>query len=65
MKITRTNPLTSTTLTLDLAVTPAQYAAWEGGALAQDAFPGLDADGREFIISGIAPGEWDNMFPEE
>ena len=27
----------------------------------QDAFPQLSADEREFIISGVAPGEWDTF----
>lgn len=31
---------------------------YENGALAQDAFPTLNADDREFLISGISPAGW-------
>ena len=32
------------------------------GALIQDAFPDLDADQREFLMTGITPAEWAEMF---
>jgi hypothetical protein len=48
--------------TMDLNVTLEQIKAWKGGALAQDAFPQLDADGREFLMTGITPAEWNEMF---
>lgn len=32
------------------------------GALIQNAFSFLDADQREFLITGIIQGEWDKMF---
>lgn len=32
------------------------------GALMQNAFPFLDANEREFLMTGITPHEWDNMF---
>ena len=31
----------------------------------QTAFPYLNADTREFMISGTTPEEWDAMFPKE
>lgn len=31
----------------------------------QDAFPNLTAEEREFIITGITPTEWNEMFSEE
>lgn len=31
----------------------------------QDAFPYLSADDREFLISGISPAKWDEMFAED
>lgn len=36
--------------------------AFEGGALIQDAFPNLDRQLREQIISGTHPKCWDEMF---
>ena len=39
-------------------------AKWAEGANIQDAFPYLDADVREFMISGTTPEEWDQLFPK-
>jgi hypothetical protein len=39
--------------------------AWQDGMLAQDAMPNLSANEREFVMTGITPYEWDNMFEEE
>ena len=41
------------------------WKAWKDGELAQDAFPALTADQREFLISGTSPAEWNAMFGEE
>jgi hypothetical protein len=58
MKITRTSLVTGKTHTLDLNITEAQIAAYEQGAVLQDAFPDLPAPEREFIKTGITPEEW-------
>ena len=39
--------------------------AWQAGALIQDAFPALNVDAREQLISGTHPACWDAMFSEE
>lgn len=41
------------------------FYAWQGGKLAQDAFPYLSSDEREMLISGTCPECWDKMFSEE
>ena len=41
------------------------HNAWNDGMLIQDAFPGLSAEDREFIMTGITPDEWDSIFGEE
>ena len=64
MKITRTSPLTGETATKEIDVTAAQIASWEGGELAQNAFPNADSDEREFIMSGYTDSDWDEMFGE-
>ena len=64
MKITRTSPLTGETATRDINVTPAQISAWEGGELAQSAFPNADTDEREFIMTGYTDYDWNSMFGE-
>ena len=65
MFITKKSPISGNFNTLDLPVTEAQFAAWRAGAYIQDAFPHLSADHREFILSGITPQEWDDIFGEE
>ena len=38
------------------------FIAWQGGATVQRAFPNLDADTRERLVSGICPTCWDKKF---
>ena len=49
----------------EVLVSEADYAAWQGGEHAQNAFPYLTADEREILISGTCPKCWDSMFGEE
>lgn len=44
-----------------VTVRPGPWADYVNGAMAQDAFPDLNLDDREFLISGIAPGN----FPDD
>lgn len=37
---------------------------WREGMLIQKAAPFLNADEREFLITGITPDLWDKMFKE-
>jgi len=48
--------------TMVLDFTMPQYMDWKGGTLAQDAFPQLNADEREFLMTGMTPDEWNEMF---
>ena len=54
--------MSGNTSTMDLNITQEQIDAHNAGTLAQDAFPQLSADEREFYISGTTPEEWNNMF---
>ena len=51
-----------------LSISPSEwnvaYAKWNAGALIQDAFPMFDDGEREFLITGITPAQFDNMFEE-
>jgi hypothetical protein len=38
------------------------YNDWKNGKYAQDAFPYLSADEREFIISGTSPEGWKKLY---
>jgi len=62
---------TSTTFSKFCTVTGTEYsvtvsekavADWRAGTLIQVAMPNLNADQREFLISGTTPAEWDAMF---
>ena len=63
MQITRTNPFNGSVNTRDLDITEQQIAAYEAGALLQNAFPNLSADDRESFKTGI--DNWDELFAEE
>jgi hypothetical protein len=62
MKITMMSPLTRKQNTMDLPITQGQVDAWEGGELIQNAMPNLDSDQREFLISGLMKGEFEDMW---
>jgi hypothetical protein len=38
------------------------FRAWNAGVLIQSAFPWMKPEDREFLISGIRPSEWEDMF---
>lgn len=65
MIITRTSMTSGITRSLDLPVTEAQLANYEGGALLQNAFPNLTPGEREFIKTGITQAEWVAIFGED
>ena len=63
MKITKKSPYSKKVHTLDLPITTEQWARYESGrGYIQDIFPGLTADEREFIKTGLMPGEWEEIF---
>lgn len=62
MKITRVDPFTQKENTLDLNVTEEQLQAWHDGALIQNVMPHLSADEREFIMTGLMPESWEEIF---
>jgi len=66
MEITKTSIHSGITRTLNLDVTAEELTRWIDGELIQNAMPRLDADGREFVKTGITPEEWEAIFgPEE
>jgi hypothetical protein len=62
MLITRTSTLSGHTSSMDIDVTLEMMASWGQGELMQNAMPHLSADEREFIMTGITPTEWNEMF---
>lgn len=65
MQITKTSRFTGKVHTRDISVTQAQLDAWRNGQLIQQAMPNLSADDREFLMTGITPEEWDEVFGDE
>lgn len=62
MLITRRSPFSGKTNSIDIAITEAQLERWRAGELIQSVAPELNADEREFIITGTTPEEWDDLF---
>lgn len=46
----------------EVTVTGRDIIKYRKGALAQDAFPYLTPEQREFLISGVSPNGWRKMF---
>jgi len=67
MMITKKSPISGETNTMDIpGITPKMFTDYSNGMYVQDAFPGISAEHREFIKTGITPEEWNKIFgPEE
>ena len=67
VRLTRRSPLTGRYNTMDLPCTHAQFVRWQqpDPPLVHVAFPTLNADQREFVLSGSTPEDWAKMFPPE
>lgn len=50
---------------MQLDVTEEQLQRHRNGELIQDVFPHLPAEEREFIMSGITPDEWKEIYGED
>ena len=62
MLVVRKSDLTGKVHSMELDISPCQMAAYNQGALIQNAFPHLSADQREFFMTGITPEEWEATF---
>lgn len=65
MEIFRVHPITKKLNKLELDITEEEYRNWHSGELIQNAMPKLTSDEREFLISGLLPGEFDRLIPDE
>ena len=68
-KVTLTSMLYPKPRSMVLNMSLAEYTAamifYQNGVLIQNAFPQLNADEREFLMTGIKPEEWDDITGEE
>jgi hypothetical protein len=63
MQLTRKDPMTGISNTIELDITDFQLTQWEQGlGLIQDIFPNLNDDEREFIMTGLTADSWDALF---
>ena len=62
VRVTKTSMLSGNMSTMDLPIRQGQLDRWLSGELIQNAMPNLNADQREFLMTGITPAEWNEMF---
>lgn len=67
MIVERKSIVTGKVYEMDINITVQQLFDFMNGrsGLAQEAFPDLSPEEREFIISGIHPTEWEQLFGNE
>lgn len=65
MIVRRRSSLSGKMHEMDLPITQDQITNYVSGAFVQDAFPQLNAGEREFIVTGITPEEWAEVFGED
>jgi len=67
MQVTKTSIFTGITRTLEIDITEEQLSEIESktGRLIQHIVPHLTPDEREFLLTGCAADEWNELFKEE
>jgi len=63
--VTRTSGISGVISKMEMPIKYEQYQRWLDGALIQDALPHLNAEQREFLMTGITPEEWAKTFPPD
>ena len=64
MQITKFSPHSMKDHTREIDVTQSQLDRWQAGELIQNVMPHLSPDDREFLMTGLTPEDWDEMFPD-
>ena len=69
VNVSRWCPITRQYATMDLPISQQEYESalkqWNDGALIQNCFPTLNADEREFLMTGMTPDVWKSVFGED
>lgn len=66
MKIVRKSAITGIERTRDIPVDPEHYTLWEQNYVGiEQIMPYLSEEDREFILSGIVPGEWQGIMARD
>ena len=64
MLVGRKSPFSGKSHEMEIDVSEKQITLWMEGALIQDVMPNLSPDEREFLMTGITPAEWNEMFAQ-
>jgi hypothetical protein len=64
MLITKFSPHSMRDNTREIDVSQSQLDRWKAGELIQNVMPHLSADDREFLMTGLTPKDWEEMFPD-
>ena len=63
MQVTKQSRISGNVSSMDLDITSEQFFRIESGIeLIQNIVPHLSSDEREFLITGITPQEWNELF---
>ena len=63
MEITTTSSVTGNINTMFINITKEELSHYtKSGLCIQDALPHLTAEEREFLMTGITPAEWNELF---
>lgn len=66
MKVTKTSPFSGEKHTIDVEVSEDTMEKFNRGKItASQAFGHMDEPERRFLVDGITPEEWDEMFEED
>jgi hypothetical protein len=66
MQFTKVSQASGLEHTRELPISYLEYEAWKySGQFIQDYFPNLSADDREFLLTGVTPEEWNELFPPD
>jgi hypothetical protein len=64
MLITKFSPHSMRDNSREIDVSQSQLDRWKAGELIQNVMPHLSADDREFLMTGLTPQDWEEMFPD-
>tara|TARA_R100001082_G_C4339068_1_gene149223 strand:- start:407 stop:637 length:231 start_codon:yes stop_codon:yes gene_type:complete len=66
VRVVQVSPISGNINTMELPIRQGQIEYWQfSGELVQNVFPHLNADEREFLMTGITPEEWSTTFGKE
>jgi hypothetical protein len=65
MRVHKRSAISGIVHEMDLDITLEQIERYNKGELIQNVFTNLSADEREFLMTGITPKEWDEIFGEK